>query len=605
MANPTAKVTEYCGVLSRSRLMTPTDVTTLHSRWQSEMNGAEEEVDGFRKYLVTHKYLTEYQAAMVQRGHSDGFYIGGYVILDRIGKGQMAGVYKAVHESGQLVALKVLSSSKSRNTHVLNRFQREGRLLTQLNHANVVRAFQIASTTEANNPGLHYIVMEHLEGETLDEALGRRKKFPPAEAVRIIAHALQGLQHLHDRRMIHRDLKPANLMIVRGNSPSKTDSTLDSTVKILDIGLGRELFTEDGADKNDSMLTAEGAILGTPDYTAPEQARDARSADIRSDIYSLGCALYHGLAGRPPFVEKTVMATMVKHATEAPPPIQQFCPAVPPGLVIVLNRMLSKDPTARYQTPLEAVTALRPFLPPNVVGAVGTQVLPGYQQYLDSEQGDMPTPAAVNGMPKTPPPNGASVRVNPDSSMPAPLPRSGGVQGPPSGKIRVGGLAASTPNGPPPMEPKPKATVSGPPSGKIRVGTGLAAALATASTQHPSTAAPPGMKPGSLPPRPSPVPPSSPVGLANPSGVQRGLVDADVELIPLQNQVAEPADVLQLRMEQSQMLRPLYDLDRRDFIMLSAGAFGVLSAIGLGLVIAKVQGDRSRRVPQQEGTLDQ
>ena len=136
--------------------------------------GVDGDVDGFRKFVAHTTPLTEYQAALLQRGHSDGFFLGGYVILDRLGKGQTAGVYKARHTSGQIVALKVLPASKAKSPRVLVRFQREGRLLTQLDHPNVVRAFQLGQ-----DHGRHFIVMEHLDGETLDEVLARRKHLPP------------------------------------------------------------------------------------------------------------------------------------------------------------------------------------------------------------------------------------------------------------------------------------------------------------------------------------------------------------------------------------------------------------------------------------------
>ncbi|MBL8867339.1 MAG: protein kinase, partial [Planctomycetia bacterium] len=163
MANPTTTVTDYCGVLARSRLLPSHEVANLADRWRAETRATDAEVDGFRKYLVSRKLLTDYQAAMVQRGHADGYFVDGYVILDRIGKGQMAGVYKAVHSTGQIVALKVLASSKAKNSHLLARFQREARLLTQLNHPNIVRAYQLASTRAENgSPGVHYIAMEFL-----------------------------------------------------------------------------------------------------------------------------------------------------------------------------------------------------------------------------------------------------------------------------------------------------------------------------------------------------------------------------------------------------------------------------------------------------------
>src|SRR5258707_2246390 len=127
--------------------------------------------------------------------------------------------------------------------------------------------------------------MEHLDGETLEDLLRRRRVLRPEEAVRLVHQTLLGLQHIHEQGMIHRDLKPANLMLV-----GPKDNLLNTTVKILDIGLGRETFDEGTlAAEPDQQLTGEGVLLGTPDYLAPEQARDGRSADIRADIYSLGC----------------------------------------------------------------------------------------------------------------------------------------------------------------------------------------------------------------------------------------------------------------------------------------------------------------------------
>src|SRR5262249_23807814 len=163
--------------------------------------------------------------------------------------------------------------------NVLARFQREARMALRLKHSNVVRSFQIG---QAGN--LHYLIMEFLEGETLDDVLARRRRLPPAEAVRLIHQALAGLQHIHDAGLVHRDLKPANLMLVPAPAKGEPDSTLKATVKILDIGLGRELFDEKVPTSQEQMeLTGEGVILGTPDYLAPEQARDSRAIDIRAD----------------------------------------------------------------------------------------------------------------------------------------------------------------------------------------------------------------------------------------------------------------------------------------------------------------------------------
>jgi serine/threonine protein kinase len=375
MPNPATTVNEYCGLLVRSKLIPEAEVAALRQRW----GGADAEVEAFRRHLVRKGCLTEYQATLIQRGHAGGFFVGGYTILDRIGKGQTAGVYKAVHASGQVVALKVLPASRAKDANLRGRFEREGRLLTQLDHPNVVRAFQVGRAGS-----IHYIVMEHLEGEPLDEVLARRKKLPVAEAARLVYQALLGLQHLHEKHMIHRDLKPANLMVAPATAPGQPDNTLAATVKILDVGIGRELFNEAADEPRDPFLTREGAILGTPDFLAPEQARDARTADIRADIYSLGCVLFALAAGQPPFPDKTVMALMVKHATEAPPPLATVIAGVPPGLQAVFDRMTAKQPGERYATPAEAAEALRAFLPPDGRSGSAPPLLPNYRQWLET-----------------------------------------------------------------------------------------------------------------------------------------------------------------------------------------------------------------------------
>jgi hypothetical protein len=206
--------------------------------------------------------------------------------------------------------------------------------------------------------------MEYVEGETLEDVLWRRKHLTSEEAARLIHQALLGLQHIHDLGMVHRDLEPANLMLLPGPGPRDPDSTLQATVKILDIGLGRALFDEGaGPLTKISGLPDGSGPLGTSAYLAPEQARDAHAADIRADIYSLGCILYRCLTGRPPFVAETGVQLMVLHAIEEPTSPRELNPAVPEDLEDVVVQMLEKDPALRFPTPAEAAQALLPFLP--------------------------------------------------------------------------------------------------------------------------------------------------------------------------------------------------------------------------------------------------
>lgn len=397
-------VEAICSQMIKGRLLSADEVRALRQRWHAEAKGSTENLGRFCKWLVAKQYVTEHQANLLMRGKSDRFYIHQYKILERIGKGRMAGVYKAVHQLGQVVALKILPPSKAKDPELLGRFQREARIALRLKHPNVVRTFQAGE-----DDGLHFIVMEYLDGETLEDVLLRRGKLPPAEAVRLIHQALLGLQHLHEQNIVHRDLKPGNLMLVPGQERGKPDNTLHATVKLMDVGLGRTLFDEPDEGYNPE-LTASGVVLGSPDYMAPEQAREARAADIRSDIYSLGCTLYHALAGQPPFPDSNLVRKMVKHATEAPTPVRQFNRDVPDGLQQILDWMMAKDPAQRYPTPERAAQALQVFLAAGAEPSRSPEADPEMRPYLqwleDSSSGGIELlpagPATVAPVPTMP-----------------------------------------------------------------------------------------------------------------------------------------------------------------------------------------------------------
>jgi serine/threonine protein kinase len=241
------------------------------------------------------------------------------------------------------IAIKVINKALVENPQAVERFHREIRTAAQLDHPNIVRAFD---AEQAGN--LHMLVMEYVEGLSLAEMLERSGPLPVAHACHYVWQAALALQHAFEKGMVHRDLKPHNLMLLPAQS----------VVKVLDFGLAR-LASE---RQQGQGLTTENAVIGTPEYVAPEQASDARQADIRADIYSLGCTLYALLIGRPPFRERTAMLTVLAHREQEAVPLHAVRFDVPTALSAVVARMLAKDPARRYQTPGEVAGALAPFL---------------------------------------------------------------------------------------------------------------------------------------------------------------------------------------------------------------------------------------------------
>lgn len=354
----TLSIERICNELNRHGLLRPQDIRNLRQRWLREAGASAGDHVLFVKWLTHHDQITDYQAEVLLRRREDALLLGRYKVRGRIGRGRMAGVYEAIHPRGHAVAVKMLPPARAADPTVLARFRREARLAMRLQHPNVIRTFDAGE-----HRGAHFLVMELLQGETLKEVLLRRGRLPASEAIRLIYQALLGLQHVHEQGMVHRDLEPANLMLVPG-SADPADTTRNSTVKVLDIGLGRALFEDGSVGSGPINLTVSGDQLGTPLYCAPEQSHDARQADIRSDIYSLGCVLYHALAGQPPFEDRGAIRLVLSHATEPPPRLARLNLNVPAGLQEVLDSMLAKDPALRLPTPGQAAQELRRFLAP-------------------------------------------------------------------------------------------------------------------------------------------------------------------------------------------------------------------------------------------------
>ena len=306
--------------------------------------------------LVEDKVLTEYQSGRLLNNKAHGFKVGRYVILDRLGSGSMGRVYLAHHKMmDRQVALKVIAPEIVSNEKVVARFQREMRLVARLDHPNVIRAFD---ADQINNRVL-YIVMEYVQGQSLALRL-KKGPIPPAEMVDYAIQAALGLAHAHTQGIVHRDIKPSNLLLTR-----------EGQIKVLDLGLG--VLME--ADTSVTFATADGIAVGTVDYMSPEQAC-GREVDGRSDLYSLGCSMYHLMTGKLPFNATSPIERMGMRISGKPVPINEVKPDLPPGLVRVIDKLLASKPQDRYQTATEAAAALQSLLKPKSRGAAASPKVP-------------------------------------------------------------------------------------------------------------------------------------------------------------------------------------------------------------------------------------
>ena len=287
--------------------------------------------------LVRDGLLTEYQTRRFLGGKSHGLLVGKYVILDRLGSGSMGRVYKAHHQlMGRVVALKIIAPEIVTNERVVARFQREMRLVGRLDHPNVVRAFDADQSN-----GILYIVMEYVTGQSLGQRL-KEGPLVPVDAVTYAAQAALGLAYAHEQGILHRDVKPSNLLL-----------NDDRVVKVLDLGLG---VLMDG-DSHATFATADGVAVGTVDYMSPEQAC-GREVDGRSDLFSLGCSLYHLITGRQAFPGDSPIERLGRRINNRPVPITDLRPDLPSSLITVLDKLLANKPQDRYQSAGEAADAL-------------------------------------------------------------------------------------------------------------------------------------------------------------------------------------------------------------------------------------------------------
>ncbi|MGE3805599.1 MAG: serine/threonine protein kinase [Gemmataceae bacterium] len=345
-------IAAFIDALRRSRL--------LDAEQLSEVGRVREwftEPTGLAWHLLDRSWLTVYQINHLLQEHETDLVLGDYVLEERLGQGGIGEVYRATRRGDYVpVALKVIHADHLTRPEAVRQFEWEMRVLSQLDHPNVVR---ILGADQAN--GRHYFAMEYVEGTHLGRLIQQVGPLPIDLASHACRQAALGLQHAHEHGLIHRDIKPANLLVMLPNErlTASTWDTMPGTgrwlVKILDWGLAA-LRIHDG-----SAPPSTGVTLGTADYLAPEQAQDPRNADIRADIYSLGCTLYHLLTGQVPFPDGSVMQKLLQHQKSEPIPVQTLRTDVPGALAAILKKMMAKNPDERWATPAALAEALEPW----------------------------------------------------------------------------------------------------------------------------------------------------------------------------------------------------------------------------------------------------
>ncbi len=258
-----------------------------------------------------------------------------HVLLEQfVGGGGMGAVFRAWDtDLYRTVAVKVLSAYQVGDVESQRRFQTEARSAARLDHPNIARVHYVGEDS-----GIRYIVFEYIEGANIRDLVHANGPLPVPVALNYTLQITNALSHAWEREVVHRDIKPSNILI-----------TQEGLAKLVDMGLAR-LESLDGPDNDE---TATGVTLGTFDYISPEQARNPRDADTRSDIYSLGCTLFFMLTGRPPFADGSVLQKLLFHQTETPPDVRDLRPDVPDELAVVLSTMLAKRPDDRFQNPPE------------------------------------------------------------------------------------------------------------------------------------------------------------------------------------------------------------------------------------------------------------
>ena len=314
------------------------DNRQLQAVW-GELGTHDVPTDDLLQLLVRRELLTNYQVERLVKGERSGYFYGSYKVLYRVATGSFARVYRAVDsKTGKIIALKVLRRRFSDDAATTEQFYREGQMGRTLRHPNIVPIYEVFSKgTE------HFLVMEFVEGHNLRDFLRIRKKIAPAEAVKLMIDITNGMHYAYERGVTHRDLKLTNALVSsRGQA------------KLVDFGLA----AADDRIKDGALADQENPR--TIDYAGLERATGVRKDDQRSDIYFLGCILYHMLAGKPPLQEtKDRIQRLSRSRFTDVEPIYRAEPGLPVAVTAVVNKAMELDVSARYQTPAELLIDLK------------------------------------------------------------------------------------------------------------------------------------------------------------------------------------------------------------------------------------------------------
>jgi serine/threonine protein kinase len=370
---PTPLVPALVETLCRHALLEPEQLAVLEPNLRQYPDPR-----SFLKDLLKRNWLTRFQAQMLWDDKGSELVLGTYILLEALGEGGMGQVYKARHRNLQrIVAVKRLRPEFLTNERAIKRFTREFRAVAQLSHPNIVMAYD-ADQVDSK----YFLVMEFVEGTDLAHWVKQQGPLPVNAAVDYIRQTALGLQHAFERGLVHRDIKPSNLLL-----------SLQGQIKILDLGMARF----EGGTESLSSLTHQGTVLGSVDFIAPEQATDASSADIRADLYSLGCTFYYLLTGQVPFPGGEVLAKVLKHRLENPVPVELIRPDVPEKIIGIVRTLMMKRPEDRFATPADLAAALSadalPSMPNQKAIGTGPLHLPANDSlfaHLHSETPDQP-----------------------------------------------------------------------------------------------------------------------------------------------------------------------------------------------------------------------